>query len=359
MIGALIVIVLLLGGYILYSGGVFGGGMATTTPFGTPTPTPTPSPTPPGAEVSAPEVQTDSRAVVSNSTAVVTGRVTPNGAPSTYWYEYGPSTALGQRTSAQSIGSGYSTIPSPGYITGLSANTTYYFRLSAQNRIGVVNGATHSFITNSTPPPQGAAPSASSQSATDVERTTAQLNGRVDANGAQTTYWFEWGDDTNFGRITSLQSAGNNSSAVSVSAAITGLNPLTRYYFRINAQNQFGTVNGATQSFTTKGPAAPGAPSVDTTAATKVTVSSAQLNGRIHPNGAETTYWFEYSEDSLLASILGTATVDQKISAGAGTQSVSADVSGLKKDTRYFFRIVGKNDFGTVRGDIVTFRTRS
>lgn len=256
LIGGSVVLVVLLGGYMIWSGGGFSG-MAISTPSGTPSPTPTPPGTPPSPPaVSAPTVETNTSAVVSNSTAVVTGRVTPNGAPTAYWYEYGLSTALGQRTNAQSIGSGFGAIPSPGYITGLSANTTYYIRLSAENSVGTVNGTTYSFKTNTNPPPQGSAPAVGTQAASDVERTTAQLNGRVDANGAQTTYWFEWGDNVNFGRTTPLLSAGDGTVAVAVSASLTGLEPRTRYYFRINAQNQFGTVNGARLNFTTKGPAA-------------------------------------------------------------------------------------------------------
>lgn len=250
IIGGLVVIVLLLGGYMLLSGGGLGGGIATTTPT-TPGPTPSPSPTPPGETASAPTVQTDSRATVSNSTAVVTGRVTPNGAPTTYWYEYGETTSLGERSSAQSIGSGFTPIASPAYITGLSANTTYYFRLSALNRIGTVNGATESFRTNTNPPPTGSAPAASTQAASDISSTTAQLNGRVDPNRSQTTYWFEWGEDTDFGRVTPLSSAGDGDAIVNVSATISDLSARTKYFFRINAQNQFGTVNGVTRNFTT------------------------------------------------------------------------------------------------------------
>lgn len=256
LIGGLIVLVLVLGGYMLLGGGGFSG-VPTPTPPGTPSPAPSPggTPTPPPV-VRAPTVETHTNAVVSNSTAVVTGRVTPNGAATIYWYEYGATTALGQRTNEQSIGSGYSAIPTPGYITGLSANTTYYVRLSAANSVGTVNGTTWSFKTNTNPPPQGSAPAATTQAASDVERTSAQLNARVDANGSQTTYWFEWGESTTFGRVTSLQSAGNGTAPVNVSASLSGLEPRTRYYFRINAQNQFGTVNGARATFMTKGPAA-------------------------------------------------------------------------------------------------------
>ena len=360
-IGILIAVVVLGGGWYLWQmngAGSTSNGMATTTTTttsGTPT-SQNPSPT---SQLSAsmPTVVTDQSVAPSNSTAVVTGRVTPNGAPTTYWYDYGATTALGQATAAHSIGSGYDAVPSPGYITGLRANTTYYFRLSAHNAYGTVGGTMYSFSTNNNPPPSGAAPTTSTNAATGVSRTTANLNGHVNPNGADTNYWFEYGVGSALGQATGFQSAGSGNTSAAVSTSLSDLNPLTKYYFRLNAQNQFGTINGAVQSFTTLGPAAPGAPTVDTGTA-GVATSSATLNGHIDPNGSQTSYWFEYSTDPLLGSILGTATPAQSTQSGTATVSASADATGLQSNTRYYFRLVGRNDFGTVQGAIVSFKTR-
>ncbi len=67
---------------------------------------------------------------------------------------------------------------------------------------------------------------------------------------------------------------------------------------------------------------------------------------------------FEYSKDSLLGSIIGTVTASQTVSSAAVTLPVSAKVSNLDKNTRYFYRLVTRNQFGTTRGDIVPFRTQ-
>lgn len=357
-IGLLALVVLVGGGYYLYQQSQTPPtpGEEATTNTGGENPSPTPSPSPSSA--SAPSVVTDSRAVPSNSTAVVTGRVTPNGAPTTYWYEYGQTSGLGARTSAQSIGSGFTAIPSPGYITGLSANTTYFFRLSAQNRLGTVNGSTSSFSTNSNPPPTGNAPTVSTNAATSISRTSALLNAHVNPRGSETTYWFEWGTDTNFGNITSFQSAGGGSASIAISASLSGLNPSTKYFFRVIAQNQFGTVVGATQSFTTSGPPSPSAPSATTRSATDVEATSATLRGTVDPNGAETTYWFEYSTDSLLGSLLLKTTPQKSAGAGQSATAVEAMVSDLNPNTTYFFRLVARNSAGTNRGDRETFRTK-
>lgn len=315
--------------------------------------------TPPAqTQASAPSVVTDASVAPSNSTAVVTGKVTPNGAVTAYWYEYGESTSLSKKTPAQTIGSGYSDIASPGYITGLRANTKYNFRLTAQNTYGTVSGTTYSFSTNNNPPAQGSAPSASTNAAGDIARTTVALNGRVDPHSSQTTYWFEYGMTSDFGRVSTFQSAGAGSGSMPVSVDVSGLNPQTKYYFRINAQNQYGTVNGGTQNFTTTGPAAGAAPAVTTRQANTTGTSSAKVRGTVDPNGAETKYWFEYSTDSLLGSQLLKTTIQKSAGAGTSPQSVEQELSALESKTTYYVRVVAQNGVGTVRGDSESFKTR-
>ncbi|MES2930719.1 MAG: hypothetical protein V4665_02965 [Patescibacteria group bacterium] len=305
----------------------------------------------------APLVQTTKASTTSSSTASVTGSVRPNGASTTYWFEYGETTALGARTSAQGIGSGFTLLATPGYITGLKANTLYYFRLSAKNSFATVNGATYTFNTNTTPPVTGRAPTIRTNDATNVVRTTATLKGEVNPNGNPTTYWFEYGKENNFGFVTSLQSAGSGTSITSVSFDVSGLEPLTKYYFRLNGQNQYGTVNGPMENFTTAGPVNASAPTVETTAASNVSDDSARLNGRVTANGADTNYWFEYSQDSLLGNLIGSGTTKQIIQSSTDTKNVQATISGLQNDTRYYYRLIAQNQYGTVRGDIESVKT--
>ncbi|KKR32334.1 MAG: Peptidase M23 [Parcubacteria group bacterium GW2011_GWF2_39_8b] len=305
---------------------------------------------------SAPSVETMSTTATSNSTALVTGQVKPNGAGTSYWYEYGETSALGTRTTSQQIGSGYKFIPTPAYITGLKANTLYYFRLSGSNRFATTNGATHTFQTNTNPPPQGSAPTTRTTSATTISRTTANINGTVNPNNSATTYWFEYGTDTEFGNLTAFQQIGSGNSQISASVSLSDLAPLTKYYFRLNAQNGYGTVNGPILSFTTTGPSNPGQPTADTTSAKNVTSTSATFTGVINPNGAQVTYWFEYSEDSLLGQLIGSGTPEQTVSAGTKNVTVQTDINLIPKK-KYYYRLVAKNQYGAVRGDIVSFTT--
>lgn len=163
---------------------------------------------------------------------------------------------MGSKTSNQTIGSGFVAIQAPGYITNLVKNTTYYFRLVAENQYGKVVGSQYSFkTTEGTPAPVGNAPTTKTVSASGVSRTTSNLNGEVNPNKASTQYWFEYGKTTELGNTSSFESSGDGNAKISVSISLSNLQPLTTYYFRLNAQNQFGTINGSILSFKTLGPA--------------------------------------------------------------------------------------------------------
>lgn len=307
----------------------------------------------------APTVSTNSEVFPTDTTAIVNGTVNPEGALTSYRYEYGnASNNLGSKTVNQTVGSGFIQISAPAYITGLSKNTLYYFRLVAENQYGSVAGNVYSFnTTTGNPAPVGSAPTPKTLSATGISKNAAYLNGEVTTNKASTQSWFEYGTTADFGS-TSAFSSPSNSSKYSTSQLISGLDPLTKYYFRLNAQNQFGTTNGSTMSFKTAGPSSAKAPAVTTGSATDITSSGATLHGTVIPNELLTSYWFEYSTDSLFkqSSLQSTS----PISAGAGTTVVPLDkiITGLNSNTAYYFRVVAQNSLGTVRGNKATFVTK-
>lgn len=331
--------------------------MATSTPVGSIDNTDNTDNTPTG---SVPRAITGSTATPTDTTVVVVGTVTPNGAFTNYWYEFGTTVNLGNKTSTHNIGSGYTSIPSPAYITGLTKKTTYFFRLVAENQFGSVAGNQYSFkTTDGVPAPVGSAPSIKTAAASSISRTSANVNGEVNPNRATTQYWFEYGKSRNLGNVTGLASAGSGSANGPASATIANLDPATTYYFRMNAQNQFGTINGTILSFKTAGPATTTTiPSATTRSATAISTSTATLRGTVDPNGAETTYWFEYSTENLLGALLLKTTPQKSAGSGTSNVSVSADISALNPDTRYYFRLATQNEAGTTRGDRETFRTK-
>lgn len=95
-------------------------------------------------------------------------------------------------------------------------------------------------------------------------------------------------------------------------------------------------------------------PDVSTGGVLKVTPQSATLLGKVDPNGAQTTYAFQYGTTTLYTATTPLA------AAGAGTtpRDVFADLTGLAPATTYHFRLVARNRNGTVRGADRVFRTR-
>lgn len=80
---------------------------------------------------------------------------------------------------------------------------------------------------------------------------SATLNGSVDPNRAPTSYFFQYGTTRLAVTNTAAASAsGRNPRAVSV--AIAGLAPLTRYHYRLVAQNAEGTTIGKWRRFTSR-----------------------------------------------------------------------------------------------------------
>jgi hypothetical protein len=85
---------------------------------------------------------------VGASSATLEGGIYPNGLPTTYWWQYGASTAYGQQTPAQSAGGGQLPETVQSTLT-LSPSTTYHYRLVAANADGTAYGYDYSLTTES------------------------------------------------------------------------------------------------------------------------------------------------------------------------------------------------------------------
>jgi hypothetical protein len=199
----------------------------------------------------------------------------------------------------------------------------------------------------------GAAPTATTGSATNITTNSATLTGTVNPNGLATTVYFQWGTSPSYGNSTPSQSIGSGTSTVNVSANLSGLLPNTTYYYRIVASNSAGTTYGSGMSFRTNAVGA--APTATTGSATNITTNSATLNGTVNPNGLATTVYFQWGTSPSY----GNSTPSQSIGSGTSTVNVSANLSGLLPNTTYYYRIVASNSAGTTYGSGMSFRTNS
>jgi hypothetical protein len=92
-------------------------------------------------------------------------------------------------------------------------------------------------------------PTVATLPATSISSTNVMFNATVNANGAATTAWFDYGITTNFINATAPQAVGNGSSNVNVSAILVGFPKGETHFFRVRATNVLGQTAGTNLSF--------------------------------------------------------------------------------------------------------------
>jgi hypothetical protein len=185
----------------------------------------------------APGASTGAASNITATSATVAGSVTPNGWVTSYHVEFGPTTSYGSsapipdaglasETTAEAIQQQTLHFP-PG------PTTTYHFRLVASNAAGTTYGKDQTFIKVAVPPP-----SVSTGSATNVTTTGATLTGTVTPNSWPTTYHFEYGLTSSYGRSVPVPDASlkSETAAEEVSQTIV-LAPGRTYHFRLVARH--------------------------------------------------------------------------------------------------------------------------
>jgi plastocyanin len=101
-----------------------------------------------------PSATTGLASAVSETAATLKGTVNPDGHPTEYFFEWGPSDAYGQSTPGAPAGENHLVHAAAAALTTLSPGTVYHFRLVARNTSAeTATGADQTFTTLS-PPPQ-------------------------------------------------------------------------------------------------------------------------------------------------------------------------------------------------------------
>jgi hypothetical protein len=238
--------------------------------------------------------------------------------------------------------------------------------------------------------------------ATDVTANGVTLNGSVSHTGSQYTTVFAigtksdlsdpvftysgstWDNKTLYIRGSVGGLGGGGTSPISFgfhSWTPTGdgsqLRPSTTYYFRAGIQDGPDDPNclwsascyswGSIATFTTR---AAILPTVNTGTASLVGATTAQISGDVISNDATASVSVEYGKSSDLSaatqSEFGRASdlMNQcygsdceMAAASTSSRAITRSLNGLEAETRYFFRVVARNAYGTVRGEIKSFTT--
>ena len=191
---------------------------------------------------SAPSASTGPVDGTKSTSAILTGSVNPNGAETTYYFEYGTSPNYGQSTSPTDAGSGTNDVAITYPLAGLSPGVTYHYRLVATNSLGIDYGQDATFQTSATP-------SVTTGPATSLSSTSESLSGTINPNGVDTTYYFEYGPSASFGSTTPVTDIGGDLSPSSVTATINGLSAGATYDYALVVTSALGNEVGATSTF--------------------------------------------------------------------------------------------------------------
>jgi len=238
------------------------------------------------------------------------------------------------------------------FLTGLTPQTTYYFRFEATPTI---YSTTNSFTTAAVPVLATTGPNFVGSDFA-VFGCTAHWPGVYDAT---LWMWDERSNDPGFSASTIAPLAAEYSGGgpdVGLYDAPDGiLLPNTTYYYRCgsNLQNSYTgpyAQISSSQTFTTK------AILPTTTAATNPTDTSAQLNGTLDTgSGRYISGWFRWGLNSDLSG--GATTAPQSFYVATTLQNLSASLTGLTPGTTYYYRLESSSRTSSQTGAILSFTT--
>jgi hypothetical protein len=197
-------------------------------------------------------------------------------------------------------------------------------------------------------------PDVTTLAASNVTSNTATLNGQVNPNGDNTTYFFIYGLPGGYrlqAPMPSRPPLAPGRTPVHVSVNVT-VSANKTFHYKIIAQNSAGQSHGTDMSFTT--PPAPG-PEVKTLAAANITRNSADLNGQLNNIADNTTCNFEYGSTSAYGNTTPAQTAPP--AAGPGWMTFTKNVTGLTPNTTYHYRSVCQNSTGQSQGTDMSFKT--
>jgi hypothetical protein len=189
------------------------------------------------------------------------------------------------------------------------------------------------------------------QAPSGIGTSVASLAGSVWPGGVATTYRFEYGTKPSLGSVAPAVpvDAGSGSGPVAAGAALTGLEPLTYYYYRLTATVGGAGFAGPTRTFRTLGPVATIA------GFSAVAPTSVTLSGTADPRDlASGSYRFRVA---AVGSSFEATSAEVAVPEGSGARPVSASVAGLPAGRTFTARLVASAGGASNYSEEITFST--
>lgn len=210
-------------------------------------------------------------------------------------------------------------------LTGLSINTTYFYKVGSLNWNNVAN-----FVALNSSSTLAIIPSTTTPTFPLVAQTTVTAQWLPNGNSALTQYSLQFSTASNFSGVLFTSTTYNSS------ATITGLTVSTTYYGRVRAINHNNIPTAYLSLGLTRSLASPPLATSPTFNPVRITSTTVNYVNGSPPNPAGTAYTIEISTDS------GFGLVTSSI-----TANYSASYIGLKPNTTYYARGRANNGSGS------------
>ncbi len=199
-----------------------------------------------------PTATTEQPTQTTQTGATLGGAINPQGEPTSYYFEYGTTPSLGQKTPgvAESVGSDFASHHVSASLKGLLPSTEYHVKVFATYGATTISGVEKVFTTAAP-----AKPSVTTGQAGALTQTGATLNGTVGPEGQETSYSFEYGLSTTYEKVTPTEHVGPEGFNHAALVPVAELAPDTLYHFRLVAENALGVARGEDHTFKTASPA--------------------------------------------------------------------------------------------------------
>jgi len=335
------------------------------------------------ASPAAPEIVAGSESVVGveHKEGAFTATINPSNSETTYSLEYSTAGSVAANTLEDNTREGEEIETFPG-AEPLSAaggeqsvtinaktypSSSYYYRFVATNETGTTYGKVQVYTK---------LPKVVGESASGADLTHETLDATINPEWLATNYQFEYAKATEAGKALlekgeGTQVAGGQTgeefNPEPMSAIASGLQPYTKYYYRVVLINEATTasgdadagqpVRGEIKEFTTES-----LPFVSAGGASSITSTSTTLSGTVLAPVRPATYYFQYISDAAYQAALAKGLTDPYEDSETTTPlPIAANtighpvgpvaVTGLLPGETYRYRLLAKNQFGVRYGE--------